>query len=49
LIARHVIYDGRHISTELFTIFFTDYSRPRYMSEEDRKQLLQDVFTASNW
>jgi poly-gamma-glutamate synthesis protein (capsule biosynthesis protein) len=49
LIARHVIYDGRHISTELFTIFFNDYSRPRYMSEEDRIQLLQDVFTASKW
>ena len=49
MIARHVIYDGRHISTELFTIYFSDYSRPRYMSAEDRIQLLIDVFTAGGW
>jgi poly-gamma-glutamate synthesis protein (capsule biosynthesis protein) len=49
LIASHVIYDGRHISTELFTVFFIDYSRPRYMSKEDRIQLLTDVFEASEW
>ncbi|TES89065.1 MAG: hypothetical protein E3J88_06550 [Anaerolineales bacterium] len=49
LIARHVIYDGRHISTELFTVYFIDYSRPRIMSEEDRIQLLIDVFSASGW
>jgi poly-gamma-glutamate synthesis protein (capsule biosynthesis protein) len=49
LIVRHVIYDGRHISTELFTVYFIDYSRPRIMSEEDRIQLLIDVFTASGW
>ena len=49
LIARHVIYDGRHISTELFTIYFSDYSRPRIMSEEDRIQLLIDVFSAGGW
>ncbi|MGD8458582.1 MAG: CapA family protein, partial [Anaerolineales bacterium] len=49
LIARHVIYDNKHISTELFTIYFSDYSRPRYMDEEGRIKLLTDVFTASGW
>jgi poly-gamma-glutamate synthesis protein (capsule biosynthesis protein) len=49
LIARHVIYDGRHISTELFTIYFSDYSRPRYMNEDARIKLLTDVFEASGW
>jgi len=49
LIARHVIYDNKHISTELFTVHFLDYSRPRYMDEEDRIKLLTDVFNASGW
>jgi poly-gamma-glutamate synthesis protein (capsule biosynthesis protein) len=49
LIARHVIYNGRHVTTELFTIYFSDYSRPRYMNEEGRIKLLTDVFEASGW
>jgi hypothetical protein len=49
LIARHIIYDNKHISTELFTVYFSDYSRPRYMDEEGRIKLLTDVFNASGW
>ncbi len=49
MISRHIIYIGSHITTEIFTVFFSDYSRPRYMTEEDRIQLLIDVFTASGW
>lgn len=49
MIARHVIYDGRYISTEIFTVRFLDYSKPSYMDAEDRLKLLEEVFTASGW
>jgi hypothetical protein len=45
----HVFYEGRHISTELVTIIFVDYARPRLMTAEERVQLLQAVFAASGW
>jgi len=48
-IDRHVFYDGRHISTELLTIMFIDYARPRPMTPEERTLLLEAVFTASGW
>lgn len=49
LIARHVIYDGRYVSTELFTIQFVDYAKPRFMTEEERTEFLTQVFDASRW
>ena len=49
LITRHVIYDNRHISSEIFTIYFKDYSRPRYMTDEDHRRLLWEVYDASEW
>lgn len=48
-IDRHVFYAGRHISTELITILFVDYARPRLMTAEEREQLLLKTFTASGW
>jgi poly-gamma-glutamate synthesis protein (capsule biosynthesis protein) len=48
-IDRHVIYDGRHISTELLTIQFEDYARSRPMTQPERRQFLQTLFTASGW
>ena len=33
---RHVIYDGRHVSTELLTAMLEDYARPRPMTAEER-------------
>jgi len=48
-IDRHVFYDGQHISTELLTIMFIDYARPRPMTVEERSDLLRAVFTASGW
>lgn len=48
-IDRHVFYDGRYISTELFTIMFVDYARSRFMNEEERIDLLQTIFAASGW
>jgi hypothetical protein len=49
LIARHVFYDGRYISTELITIQFVDFAKPRFMTTEEREAFLTLVFDASIW
>ncbi len=46
---RHVFYDGRHISTELLTAMIEDYARPRPMTLEERRALLQATFAVSEW
>jgi poly-gamma-glutamate synthesis protein (capsule biosynthesis protein) len=46
---RHVIYDGRHISTELLTTFLEDFSQPRPMTAEERTEFLTALFAASGW
>jgi poly-gamma-glutamate synthesis protein (capsule biosynthesis protein) len=48
-IDRHIFYAGKHISTELLTIMFIDYARPRPMTTGEREQLLNSVFSASGW
>ena len=48
-IDRHVFYDGRYLNTQLVSIRFVDYARPRLMTAEERVELLQTVFTASGW
>lgn len=48
-IDRHIIYDGRHISTELLTIYLVDYARSRPMTIPERQALLEAVFKASGW
>ena len=48
-IDRHVIYDGRHLSTELYTIRFEDYARARPMTDEERASILANTFRASGW
>ena len=48
-IDRHVFYNGRHISTELLTIWFVDYARPRPMTTAEREDLLRNIFRASGW
>ena len=45
----HVFYDGEYLGTELITIVFEDYARPRLMTPEEKAVLLKKVFTASNW
>ena len=49
LIDRHVIYDGRYISTELLPIQFVDYARSRPMTLEEANELFQTLFIASGW
>jgi hypothetical protein len=48
-IDRHVIYNGRHISTELLTIQFVDYARARPMTDAERQELLEKIFRVSIW
>jgi hypothetical protein len=48
-IDRHVIYDGRYISTELIPIKFIDWARPRPMTAEESAKFLEDIFEASGW
>ncbi|MGI6209249.1 MAG: CapA family protein [Anaerolineae bacterium] len=48
-IDRHVIYQGRHISTEVLTFMLEDYAQPRPMTPEERAELLESLFVASGW
>jgi poly-gamma-glutamate synthesis protein (capsule biosynthesis protein) len=48
-IDRHVFYNGRYIGTELLTIMFVDYARPRPMTADEREELLKAAFNASGW
>jgi poly-gamma-glutamate synthesis protein (capsule biosynthesis protein) len=48
-IDRHVFYDGQYISTELITLRFVDFAKPRLMTPEERAHLLEIVFKASGW
>ncbi len=46
---RNVFYEGRLISTELFTIKLQDYAQPRLMTAEEREAMLKIVFSESGW
>ncbi len=48
-IDRHVIYDGRYISTELLTAMLEDYARPRPMTADERAAFLTAYFGYSGW
>ena len=48
-IDRHVFYNGQYISTELITIRFVDFARPRLMTPEEREKFLEVIFNASGW
>jgi hypothetical protein len=48
-IDRHVFYGGRYLGVELFTIRFVDYARPRFMTPQERSDLLSAAFAASGW
>jgi len=49
LIARHVIYEGRHVSTELLVTILEDWAQPRWATLEERAEALRTVFAASGW
>jgi poly-gamma-glutamate synthesis protein (capsule biosynthesis protein) len=48
-IDRHVFYNGKYISTELITIEFVDNAQSRFMTPEERADLLNTIFKASGW
>jgi hypothetical protein len=45
----HVFYDNRYISTQLVTIMFVDFARPRLMDDAERADLLNSAFAVSIW
>ncbi|MBX7233396.1 MAG: CapA family protein [Caldilineales bacterium] len=47
LIARHTIYDGRLLSTELLTTILEDFAQPRWATPAERADLLRRVFDAA--
>jgi poly-gamma-glutamate synthesis protein (capsule biosynthesis protein) len=49
LITRSVFYDGKYFSTEVFTIMFVDFAKPRFMTAEERADFLTLIFNASIW
>jgi len=46
---KFIIYDGRLISTVLFTGLIEDYSRPRPMTADERSAFLSMMFEQSGW
>jgi len=44
-----ILYNGRHISTTLFTGISEDYSRPRPMTTDERSAFLATIFGVSGW
>ncbi len=46
LIARHTIYQGRLISTEILTTVLEDYAQPRWATPEERAEILRRIFAA---
>ncbi len=47
LIARHTIYQGRLLSTELLTTVLDDFAQPRWASPEERAEILRSIFEAA--
>jgi poly-gamma-glutamate synthesis protein (capsule biosynthesis protein) len=47
LYARHTIYDGRLLSTEILTAVLEDYAQPRWASTKERAEILNRIFDAA--
>ncbi len=47
LMARHVIYQGRLLNTEILTAVLEDYAQPRWATPEERAEILQRIFQAA--
>lgn len=46
LMARHTIYEGRIISTEILTAVLEEYAQPRWTTPAERTALLERIFAA---
>jgi hypothetical protein len=49
IIAKHTIYDNRHISTQLLTTMLHDSGQPQWTTPEENERILNRVFDASYW
>ena len=47
LIARHTIYQGRLLNTELLTTVLEDFAQPRWATPEERAGILKTIFAAA--
>lgn len=47
IIAKHIFYNGKHISTQLIPTIIDDYCQPRLMDETEKKDLLFSLYEAS--
>jgi predicted small lipoprotein YifL len=47
LYARHTIYDGRVLGTEILTGVLEDYAQPRWATNDERLEILQRIFDAA--
>jgi poly-gamma-glutamate synthesis protein (capsule biosynthesis protein) len=45
--ARHTIYQGRVLNTEILTAVLEDYSQPRWATPDERAEILNRVFNAA--
>ena len=48
-IDKHVIYDGKYISTQLYTAYLVDWAQPTPMTADQRADFLSKVFSGSIW
>jgi hypothetical protein len=48
-IDRYIFYDNHLISIELLTAMLEDYAKPRPMTQDERRELLEAVFSVSIW
>ena len=49
MIAKHTIYAGRHISTQLLPTLLYEYGQPRWPDADRRAAILGKVFAAGRW
>lgn len=47
LYARHAIYDGRLLSTEILTGVLEDYAQPRWATPKERAEILSRIYDAA--
>ena len=47
LYARHTIYQGQVISTEILTGILEDFAQPRWATPAERADLLESIFDAA--
>lgn len=47
LMARHTIYNGQLLSTEILTTVLEDYAQPRWATPEERREILNRIFNAA--